>query len=101
MSLPLKLTAVPDSTTIISGLPDVVKVSVRDKGSSLLRYDFGNEPTMAVDFLECADGSGNLKISSIEMLARVRKLFSNTTANDRKKNRILEIFEELRNNYNK
>ena len=80
LSLPLKLTAVPDSTTIISGLPDVVKVSVRDKGSSLLRYDFGNEPTMAVDFLECADGSGNLKISSIEMLARVRKLFSNTTA---------------------
>ncbi len=80
LSLPLKLEAVPDSTTIISGLPDVVKVSVRDKGSSLLRYDFGNEPTMTVDFLECADGNGSLKISSIEMLARVRRLFNNTTA---------------------
>ncbi len=80
LSLPLRLAAVPDSTTIISGLPDVVKVSVRDKGSSLLRYDFGNEPSMTVDFLECADGNGSLKISSIEMLARVRKLFNNTTA---------------------
>ncbi len=80
LTMPLKLTSVPDSTTIISGLPDEVKVSVRDKGSALLRYDFGNEPTMTVDFKECASTGGSLKISSIEMLARVRKLFSNTTA---------------------
>ncbi len=79
LTLPLQLTSVPDSTTIISGLPQSVKVSVRDKGSSLLRYDFGHEPTMMVDFLEYFDGSGVFKISSIEMLARVRRLFSNTT----------------------
>lgn len=80
LSLPFNLTSIPDSTTIISGLPDVVKVNVRDKGSSLLRYDFGNEPTLSIDFLEHYDGSGGLKISSIEMLAKVRKLFANSTA---------------------
>lgn len=80
LSLPFNLTSIPDSTTIISGLPDVVKVNVRDKGSSLLRYDFGNEPTLSIDFLEHYDGSGSLKISSIEMLAKVRKLFANSTA---------------------
>ncbi len=79
LTLPFNLTAVPDSTTIISGLPQSIKVSVRDKGSSLIRYDFGNEPTMTVDFLEYFDGSGSFKISSIDMLARVRKLFSNNT----------------------
>ncbi len=79
-TLPFNLASIPDSTTIISGLPDVVKVNVRDKGSSLLRYDFGNEPTLTVDFLEHYDGSGSLKISSIEMLAKVRKLFPNSTS---------------------
>ncbi len=79
LTLPFSLSSIPDSTTIISDLPQSIKVSVRDKGSSLLRYDFGNEPTVDVNFLEYFDGSGNLKISSIEMLARVRKLFSNTT----------------------
>ena len=47
-----------------------------------------------IDFVFKADASG-------EFAMDIADLFSNTTANDRKKNRILEIFEELRNNYNK
>ncbi len=47
-----------------------------------------------IDFVFKADASGEFAVD-------IADLFSNTTANDGKKNRILEIFEELRNNYNK
>lgn len=79
LSIPFNLSSLPDSTTIISGLPKSIDVSVRDKGSSLLKFDLGNIPTFSLDFLEYFDGSGNLKVSSIDMLAKVRRLFSNTT----------------------
>ena len=42
LSIPFNLSSLPDSTTIISGLPKSIDVSVRDKGSSLLKFDLGN-----------------------------------------------------------
>ena len=38
MDVPVELVDVPDSVTIITDVPQVIKVSVRDKGSSLMKY---------------------------------------------------------------
>ena len=42
LRVPVRLTHVPDSVTVISDIPDKVQVSARGKGTQLLRYLFGH-----------------------------------------------------------
>lgn len=50
LRVPIKLTHVPDSVTVISEIPAQVQVSARGKGSQLLRYIFGHPATADIDF---------------------------------------------------
>ncbi|MDE6305700.1 MAG: hypothetical protein K2L90_03835, partial [Muribaculaceae bacterium] len=45
LEVPVELVEIPDSITLISEIPPSIAVSVRDKGSSLARYVWGNTPT--------------------------------------------------------
>ena len=48
--MPLKITHVPDSVTMISLGPDALSVSLRAKGTQLMKMSFGGAPTVNVDF---------------------------------------------------
>lgn len=48
--MPLKITNVPDSVTLISKGPEALSVSLTTKGSQLLKMSFGRVPTVNVDF---------------------------------------------------
>lgn len=48
--MPIKLTNVPDSVTIISTPPSTISVSLRAKGTQLLKQSFGKTPTLDIDF---------------------------------------------------
>lgn len=50
MRMPVRLSHVPDSVTIISNPPSAISVSLKAKGTQMLKQSFGNVPTMNIDF---------------------------------------------------
>lgn len=48
--MPVRLTNVPDSVTVISTPPSTISVSLRAKGTQILKQSFGNAPEFDIDF---------------------------------------------------
>lgn len=72
MRMPLRLTHVPDSATIINPGPEALSVSVRGRGTDMLKFMFGSQPSVNIDFR--AYRSGNyLHLSNSELKALVRQ----------------------------
>ncbi|MBR5898349.1 MAG: hypothetical protein IKZ14_02655 [Muribaculaceae bacterium] len=61
--LPLDITEVPDSITLIDNIPDKINVSVRDKGSSLVRFSLGNNPSIKVKYKDVQYVNGRIILS--------------------------------------
>lgn len=69
----VRLTHVPDSLTRVSPLPEAVNVSVRARGTQLMRYLWTSEPEISIDFRTYKSGN---HISFGE--AALRSFFRNT-----------------------
>lgn len=50
LEFPLQLEKVSEGTVITSDLPEAVHVTLRDKGTTLLRYVLRRQPTLRIDF---------------------------------------------------
>ncbi|MDE6238619.1 MAG: hypothetical protein K2M54_01365 [Muribaculaceae bacterium] len=48
--MPVRLTHVPDSVTVISTPPSTISVSLRAKGTQVLKQSMGNPPSFDIDF---------------------------------------------------
>lgn len=70
----VKITNKPDSVVIISDLPEAINVSVRAKGSILLKHDYSGAPTVAIDFQTFRSGN-RITLGATEMRGIVRTLF--------------------------
>lgn len=69
--LPLRITNVPDSVTLISPGPEVLSVSLRAKGSQLLKMSVGHMPTVNVDWRAFRhDGTVHLSGTDLKGLVR-------------------------------
>lgn len=77
IKVPVALTSVPDSVTLISSMPGAVNVSVRDKGSSLVRYVWGRVPTMNIDFNDYVKDENRMILNETELNGRLRSFFGN------------------------
>lgn len=75
LAIPLKLKSVSDSTTIISDLPHAVKISLKDRGVAMLKYQLGNLPTLQIDINEYGDGQGLVRVPQADLLGELRNLF--------------------------
>ncbi len=75
LKVPITLTNVPDSVTLISDVPPSLKVSVRDKGSSLVRYSWGEVPTMKINWDNYRHSSGKFLLGTADLNARLRDYF--------------------------
>ncbi len=75
--IPVELTGVPDSVTVISNIPASVSVTVKAKGGQLLRYTWGKMPVMRLDFRSYDTGDGRLYLSKARIDARIRDYFGN------------------------
>ena len=75
LEVPITLTNVPDSVTLISDVPPSLKVSVRDKGSSLVRYSWGEVPTMKINWDNYRHSSGKFLLGTADLNARLRDYF--------------------------
>lgn len=72
LRMPLRITHVPDSATIISPGPEALSVSVRGRGTEMLKFVLGSHPTLNVDFRAYRSGS-SLHLSNSELKALVRQ----------------------------
>lgn len=75
IEIPVQLTSVPDSVTLISTMPPAINVSVRDKGSSLVRYVWGHVPAMGIDFDDYVKDENRLVLNETELNGRLRSFF--------------------------
>lgn len=75
LDVPVAITDVPDSVTLISELPPAVKVSVRDKGSVLLRYKWGSSKVMKINWKDYTETNNKLLLNKADLAARLRDYF--------------------------
>lgn len=75
-TLPVSLEDFPRNVTLISGINPTVGVSVKDKGSSLMKFSFGNDPKIKLrydDFTKLNDSV--LIINQTQLSTAVRSTF--------------------------
>ena len=71
LQVPVKLTHVPDSVKIISDVPASLRVTVRGKGTQLLRYLVGNPADANIDFRMYRTAKG-IRLGDVELKSIVR-----------------------------
>ena len=72
----LQITDVPEGVTFISEVPDNVHINVRDKGTELLKFNWGGTPTLKIPYGDfTADSYGErLTVSQAALQAKVGQL---------------------------
>lgn len=71
LRMPVRITHVPDSVTLITPGPEALNVSLRAKGTSLLKMALGSAPQVDIDFRAYRSG-GYLRLTSADLKALVR-----------------------------
>ena len=79
ITMPFKITEIPDSSTIISDVPQSINVNVKDKGLNLLRFIIGKSPEIKVKFKDYALSDGMIEIPNLALRKSIRDGLENTT----------------------
>lgn len=75
-AMPIELTDFPDNATILSGYNSTLNLTIKDKGSSQLKFGLGRRPTMKLrfgDFVKQKDSI--LLLSPVQLNSAVRSIF--------------------------
>lgn len=76
VEIPLDIVDIPDSVTVLSDIPPVIKVNVHDKGSSLLRSRMVGWKTMKVEWADFDMMDNTFRMGKVDMLGRLRSYFA-------------------------
>ncbi len=79
VEVPISIVNVPDSVTFISDVPAAVKVSVRDKGSALIRHRMGGVKPMKLDWKDYASSGSKFMMGKVDLGARLRDYFGSSS----------------------
>ncbi len=79
LDVPFTVVEVPDSVTFISDVPTSIKVSVRDKGSALMRYKWGSAKVMKINWKDYREGDNKLLLNRADLAARLRDYFGGSS----------------------
>ncbi len=75
-NIPVTLESFPDDLTLLSGYDPTISVTVKDKGSSLMRFELGNPPTMKLRYDDFRSPSDSiLIIRSPQLNSAIRGIF--------------------------
>lgn len=72
--VPVEITEMPDSVTLIGNFPSGIDVSVKGKESQLLRFEWGGLSAIKLKWSECADDS-RFSVSQAKLDTRLRDYF--------------------------
>lgn len=70
--LPVRITNVPDTVTVITKVPDNIGVSLRTRGTQLLKLTLGRIPTAEIDFRLYRNGNA-LRLTDADLKAIARQ----------------------------
>ncbi|MCC8176777.1 MAG: hypothetical protein LUC85_08885 [Bacteroidales bacterium] len=73
--IPVEITEIPDSITLISLPPQSISVSIKDKGSALLRYQWGKTPTLKMRFRDFHSRDNRILMGESQISAMLRGYF--------------------------
>lgn len=73
--VPLNITDVPQDITLLSKVPSTVSVNVKDKGTSLIRWDWGKLPSLNLPFKSFQNSGKNIAMNNTQLTGSVRSLF--------------------------
>lgn len=73
----VNIKSIPDSITLLSNIPQDLKVVVREKGSTSFRYTIGGTPELNINFNEYNDGEKLFRISSVQLKSLVTNILGN------------------------
>lgn len=77
--LKLKLAGFPENMTIISGANPTISVSVKDKGSALMKFTWNTQPELTVNYDEFSKaGDHNLLMTQAQLNSAVRNIFGSS-----------------------
>lgn len=75
VEIPIKLVGIPDSITLINSMPASINVNVRDKGTSLIRYEWGKIPSINLKFKDYNNGKNRIIIGESDLNKQIRTYF--------------------------
>ena len=76
LRMPMRITNVPDSVTLISPGPEALSVSLRAKGTQLMKMTVGRMPTVNVDFRAFrSDGTVHLSATDLKGGSQVSMVY--------------------------
>lgn len=75
ISIPLEITELPDSVTLLSTPPQYINVSVRDKGSNLAKYQWGDVPAIKVNYKDFVASDNKLIVSQSQVNSMLHRYF--------------------------
>ncbi len=79
LEVKIELVDIPDSVTILNDIPPIINVSVRDKGTSLIKYVWGNIPNMKIRFSDYINNENRLTMGEADIDSRLRTFFGNNS----------------------
>lgn len=66
---------VPEGTTLIDECPDAVHVTLKNTGYAMMRYLWGEGPTLKISFAEYSDGKSRFVVTAQQMTELLSDLF--------------------------
>lgn len=74
--MPVEITNVPDSVTLVGNVPTTISVAIKGKGTQFLKYHFGKTPTFTIDFRQYSSSSSNyVWLTRSKIDSRLRDIF--------------------------
>lgn len=75
-AVPVQIENFPSEATILSGQNPVLSITVKDKGSDLMKFSWGNNPSMKLNFADFAQpNDSTLLLSPAKLNSAVRGIF--------------------------
>ena len=78
--MPLRITHVPDSVTLISTGPEALSVNLSARGTQIMKLNFGGAPTVDVDY-RAYRSDGCIRVSNTDLKALVRNAAGGSQVN--------------------
>lgn len=73
--VPLNIENIPSDVTLLSDVPQKISVEAKDKGTNLLRWQWGNAPVVQLSFSDFLDNGRYLSMNTTQLSGIVRSAF--------------------------
>ena len=79
IEVPVEIAGIPDSVTVISNIPESLKISVRDKGSALMKYKLGGIKPMKINWADYSQAKNKFLLNKADLGAKIRDYISSSS----------------------